>query len=124
MKRKELLATSLFLGVLLFILNRVALYFKLFWTIWWLDLAFHFVGGFAVGSLVIGLLVSRENTFWVSVKRVFILTLLVALFWELYELFFHNTVLDGYFIDSVTDVMLGLAGGLVALYFVPRNLWK
>jgi len=124
MKRKELLTTSLSFGGLLFVLNEVATYLNLFWSLWWLDLAFHFVGGFAVGSLAIGLFVARNQTFWKAARTVFLSTLLVALLWEVYEFVLRDVYTEDYFVDASTDIVLGLAGGLLALFFVPRNLWE
>lgn len=124
MKRKELLITSLSFGALLFILNEVALYLNLYWTLWWLDLAFHFVGGFAVGGLAIGLFVARGMSFWKSASTVLIATFIIALVWESYEFLFRDSYTEEYVIDTITDIILGVAGGLSALLYAPRGLWK
>lgn len=123
MKRKELLATSLFFGVLLLVLNEVALYLGLFWAIWWLDLAFHGVGGFVAGGLLMGLFIDTKTPFWTAVLRVFFGTLFVALVWELYEFLLREVYTEEYIIDVITDILLGLAGGLATIYLVPRNMW-
>jgi len=127
MKRKELLVVSFSFGVFLLILNQIALYLGLFWAIWWLDIVFHFIGGFAVGCLVLALFVSRGSNFWDAVRTVFIMTLFVALVWELYELFLRQEYAISTYshaIDTSTDVLFGLAGGLLSFFFVPRTLWK
>ncbi|MEX0933553.1 MAG: hypothetical protein WDZ74_02240 [Candidatus Paceibacterota bacterium] len=124
MKRKELIITSLSFGALLFVLNEVALYLELYWTLWWLDLAFHFVGGFAVGGLAIGLFVVRGMSFWRSASTVLLTTFIIALVWESYEFLFRDSYMVDYLIDTLTDVILGVAGGLSSLYYAPRSLWK
>lgn len=124
MKRKELLITSLSFGALLFVLNEVALYLDLYWTLWWLDLAFHFMGGFAVGGLAVGLFLARGMSFWKSASIVLLTTFLIALLWESYEFLFRDSYTGEYIIDTLTDVILGVAGGLSSLLYAPRSLWK
>jgi hypothetical protein len=127
MTRKELLIVSLSFGVFLLILNQTALYLNLFWALWWLDVLFHVVGGFAVGCFVLSLFVVRGSAFWDAVRTVFLVTLLVALVWEFYEIILYKEFAIGTYehaIDTFTDVLFGLAGGLIALFFVPRAVWK
>jgi hypothetical protein len=119
MKRKELIIISLSIGGLLFVFNEVALYLNLFWTLWWLDLVFHYVGGFAVG-----LFVSRNMKFWKAVGTIVLITLAVALIWESYEFLFRDSYTYQYAVDTITDIIFGVAGGISAIYLIPRNVLK
>lgn len=124
MKRNELIVISLSLGGLLFVLNEVALYLNLFWTLEWLDLAFHFIGGFAVGGIAVGLFIKRRMGFWKAVSIVIFTTLIIALIWESYEFIFRDSYSREYTLDTLTDIILGVAGGISAIYIVPRNVLK
>lgn len=127
MTRKELLVVSLAFGIFLLILNQTATHLNLFWALWWLDVVFHIVGGFAVGCFVLALFVMRGSGFWDAVRIVFLVTLLIALVWEFYEVALHRELVIGTYehaVDTLTDVLFGLAGGLAALFFVPRSVWK
>jgi hypothetical protein len=124
MKRKELIVTSLSLGGLLIVLNEVALFLNLFWTLWWLDLVFHYIGGLAVGGLAVGFFVKRDMDFWKAASVILLTTVAVALLWESYELIFRETYTQEYVVDTITDIILGVAGGISALYSVPRNVLK
>jgi len=88
----------------------------------------HFLGGFWVGisflwiyffsGLFNTLTFTRKKTFW-SVIIVFII---VALSWEVFEVFIHHTNKEPNFIsDTLGDIILGMFGAIVAYRYFVSN---
>lgn len=115
-----------------FVLNALASYFYWYQSFVWFDMMMHFFGGITVGLFFCFLLFgtyrswlkNRKNwKIWVAGT---ILTLCVALLWEVMEFSVqHLFNIDGVLAtpgDSVSDVICGLVGGLTALgYFFVKT---
>lgn len=130
--RKTLLLNSTRLILLIFILNFLAIFFfSWYWTIWWFDLAMHFFGGLFVGLMVLWLFHSKFSIFFKNgmLGKIFIFVFLsvlaVALSWEIFEfgMFKIFPAIDiNATLDTVSDILLGLAGGLTGVIYFARKI--
>ena len=93
-----------------------------------LDSAMHFAGGISLGIFIFGLLGKAIRKGWCpDPGRALLLVLIVSLvttgavFWEIYE-WLSDTYLGTHFQltldDTVKDLVLGLAGGIVCAWMV------
>lgn len=93
--------------------NLVASKFYLYYTTWWADVAMHFLGGawmvIAASSFAYG--VRRRLTIGMAVA----VALIVGIAWEGFEFWFGLIDLTDR-IDSIADLILDVAGGIVAYY--------
>lgn len=104
----------------------LSLEFYLYWRYLWLDMPMHFLGGTMVA---LGLFSAREFfprlpvtvlTFFATVCFV----LLVAVGWEVFEFVFGISSIEAnLFRDTVTDLAMGLLGGVVG-WFVGSRIRK
>lgn len=115
---KEIFTTA----IVVLILHILALKFYLYWTIGWYDILMHFLGGFLIGLLIISFIrrihVGEEilNTKLLSIS-VISGVLVIALGWELWEIFvgFTNILKDKG--DTILDIIMGLGGGLSSVFY-------
>lgn len=124
MKRSHVFILSLLSALVLILLHLGAVSLRLYWTIWWLDLVFHFWGGIIVGSIAISLFLRRSDPLWRALTMVSGMVLAVALAWEAHELVTRTFYATDYVLDTIADLMLGLAGGLTAFLVAQRALNK
>lgn len=124
MKRSQVFIISLLSAFALIILHLVAVSLQLYWTIWWLDLVFHFWGGVIVGSAAISVLMRRNDSVLRSGLTIFSVVLVVALLWEVQEFVSQTFYARNYVLDTISDICLGLAGGLTAFLVAHRALNK
>jgi len=93
--------------------NLVASKFYLYYTTWWADVAMHFLGGawmvIAASSFAYGM--RRSLTLSTAVA----VALIVGIAWEGFEFWFGLIDLTDKF-DSIADLILDVAGGVVAYY--------
>jgi len=110
-----------------------------YYTIWWLDIVLHFLGGFLVG-LVFILFIQRSKTLSVSVWMLptFLIAIssfgvFIGLQWEFFEFLFDALVLKKTNMlpaqlgiqDTMLDFFLDWIGALsVAILFLKTDLWK
>ena len=101
----------------------LAIELYLYWRYPWFDIPMHFIGGSVVA---LGYLTARDfipklphRLFAFVPTMIFVFS--IALLWELFELVAGITMQNGYVIDTVTDVILGLLGGTVG-YFVGSRI--
>lgn len=95
------------------------------------DIFFHFLGGVAIGNGFINMLrqLSRQKAFVtadVHVWRLLVVALvaLAATLWEFHEYmidYFFHTQMQPSIPDTMLDMFLGLAGGLVAAHVFRQN---
>lgn len=112
------LTTIFFLitGSILAVTHVLALKFYLYWRYLWLDMPMHFLGGVVVGLLLYTLydlrlsLVPRTPRWFTVVLFV----LMVAMMWEIYEVLIGIPMLEDYLFDTVSDLIFGGVGGVVA----------
>jgi len=118
------LTTVLFLiaGSILAVVHAIAMKLYLYWNLWWFDLPMHFLGGIVVALLVFTLkdlrLVSRQL---LKPFKVIIIVFLVAVTWELYELWAGTLMESNYIFDTALDLIMGLLGGIVG-YLVANSI--
>lgn len=95
----------------------------LYWRYPWFDIPMHFLGGCVVA---LGYLSARDfipklpSRWFVFVSTIFFV-FSIALLWEAFELVAGITMQDGYVVDTMIDVILGLLGGTVG-YFVGSRI--
>lgn len=130
----KILKIILGLIVAIAILHTVAIYFYLYYELWWFDILMHFVGGFWAVLFFLWLFVF-SGAFLLDVERknpailFFLATsfiVIVAVFWEIFELKFGLTSLNDfdYIQDTVSDIFSAFAGGLLASLFFFRKVFK
>lgn len=121
------LPTILFLisFLLLAVIHIVALNLFLYWRFSWFDIPVHFFGGaiVALGIFTLNDLRIYVTDRHISLVPVLVLVFMVALSWEAYELFIGVPIEDNYVIDTITDLCMGLIGGLVG-YSVATSINK
>ena len=116
----------IFLGLLL-LLNELANRYSVYALYLWFDTPMHFVGGFGVGVVAIGLLRSwfakeRYHTtpqFWYTV----FLVVAVGVVWELVEAYYKVSVMFGglFWFDTIKDLLMDTFGGILSyICFHPR----
>lgn len=113
------------------ILNWFSTKLYLYWTVWWIDMVVHFLGGLTVG-LTLMWLGSLSNNFrdW-SLKKLLFSALfgaiLIGILWEIYELYFGLTSLsDGmdYWTNTSSDLIMDAVGGISSFLYINRLLKK
>lgn len=115
---KEIFAVA----ISVLILHILALKFFLYWSTSWYDIGMHFLGGFLIGLLIISFIKRiHHGDEILNTKLLFISVisgvLVVALGWELWEIFvgFTNVLKDQ--ADTVLDIIMGLTGGVVSGFY-------
>lgn len=93
--------------------NLLATKFYLYYTTWWADVAMHFLGGawmvIAASSFAYGM--HRR----LSISAALAIAVIVGIAWEGFEFWFGLIDLTDR-IDSIADLILDVAGGVVAYY--------
>lgn len=108
------------LFIILVLMHLAAVHFYLYWTVWWFDIIMHVLGGLIAGLLVAhGVDGSRPK---LLVSQI-IAAVVIGILWEIYEYKSGATfVTQGmYVIDTVSDLLCDIAGGLVAYLAVFSN---
>jgi|AntRauTorcE11897_2_1112592.scaffolds.fasta_scaffold78873_1 hypothetical protein len=109
-----------FLFSLFAVFHQIALTFSLYWYYWWFDILMHFWGGILLGLLFYIAVKSR----WFNLKSnnylIVVWLLVVTLGWELFELMIEFETSANYLIDTITDVTMGLSGGLL-VHLIARK---
>mgnify|MGYP001576010824 CR=1 FL=1 len=128
----KILKIIISLVVLIGIIHITAYYFHLYLELWWIDMLMHFLGGawisaFALWFIFFSNLVNlnQKNNLPNFLITAFCMVLLVGIGWEIFEFkaglsFFSPLTLSarGYWMDTISDVVLDLIGGIVvAIYF-------
>ncbi len=93
----------------------LALTFFLYWKLWWFDVVMHFFGGItvALGFFTLKDLVRQIPDRFLYVVPIMAGALFVILAWEIFEYQFGLFKSDGYVVDTVTDIVLGLVGAFL-----------
>ncbi|MBU3925824.1 hypothetical protein KJ763_01495 [Patescibacteria group bacterium] len=131
--------------VLIFLLilatHAIAIYFSLYWIIWWFDNAMHFLGGLCLSFFAIWLIYFAKKIELGNTSNFFSLIIIVSLvvlggvFWEFFEFFFDNIIfgkisglisLAGHaqlgLVDTMSDLFFDLLGGLLGgLLFLKKH---
>lgn len=109
--------------LLMFIINKLAWKFYWYSSIWWFDIPMHFLGGVWLGLFFLYLF-SRLN----FVKSRILLTifgvLVVGILWEFFETHLNEISKDEFnILDTVSDVLFDLAGGLCAIFYFLKRVF-
>ncbi|MES2985514.1 MAG: hypothetical protein V4686_00105 [Patescibacteria group bacterium] len=125
--KKPFFSAAACLFVLL-ILNDVAVQLALYWGYKWLDIPFHFIGGFGVGLASIGLLrIAFPGEKYINSPQLLytvLLTLFVGASWEAVETYYDVSVLFGgnFWFDTYKDLLMDTLGGILSyICFHPRK---
>lgn len=116
----------IFLGLLLLI-NEFATSYAIYVVYQGLDTPMHFVGGFGVGIVAIGLLRSwftkrryhATPQFWYTM----VLVIAVGVVWEVAEAYYKVSVIFGglFWFDTIKDLLMDTFGGILSyICFHPR----
>ncbi len=123
--RNQLIIRALLLVLVIFILNTLAMYFYWYVSIPWLDIPMHFLGGVFIAFVMGAVFFKKTLSFSFSKKLLVILSgvLVLGIVWELFEFSVFTVVKfvePNSPIDTATDLVLDLVGGIVGVYFVSR----
>ncbi len=129
MLKKKLLSISLITILFILAFHYLSLKYSWYWTYRWLDIPVHIVSGFWVSltALWISLKIRHiDSIFGYKKKSLFVMLisiLVIAIFWEIFELIFKITSMNstGYWSDSLTDILNGFIGGLIAFWYFTKN---
>ena len=122
MSRDRLLKILALFVVLVALLHFSATILSLYWRLWWFDMPVHFLGG-AFIALSIVWLHSFSGYIPGHITRILPLTFAVVILgtiavgigWEIFErLLGHTWSIEGYWIDTLTDILMDFLGGIVA----------
>jgi len=108
--------------LLLAIVFFTGLEFDLFFSVWWLDILMHFLGGVWAGYAVIW--VSRRIGLRLSFMHIVILVLAIGVAWELFE--YMNDLTYSSFMsypkDTVKDIVVDVVGGIAAYRSISKRV--
>jgi len=124
--RKKLLIRIISIIFLIFFLNLLASKFHWFFSIWWFDMPMHFLGGFWLGLILLWYF-PQESLSSLSVLKIILGVLLIAIGWEIFEIVVDRTITQNPFnsLDTLSDLCFDLAGGFFAMiYFFKKILIK
>ncbi len=124
MGKKELLILVGVLIAAIAVINEIALYFHLFFQLWWFDAVLHFLGGVWVAFAALWVYFFSDyikkrqydslTTFAVPILAVFF----IGLLWELFEVIIGTPVAVTSY-DTVKDLIMDTLGGFAAhAYFI------
>ena len=125
MTKKSVLLRFTILLYIIATLHIAALYFSWYWEFWWYDIMMHFLGGFwlfGMGFLL--LFFSKTKRPHLSIYGcAFALLLIIGMLWELFEFSLDTLVVfqSNDLVDTVSDIGMDIAGGLVA-FLVVKNV--
>ena len=125
MDRKKLAKRLIFLIFWILIVNFLANKFYWYFSIWYLDMIMHFLGGLWVGLVSIYLFSFNKNFFWAF--KILGIVFFIGLGWELFEIIVNDVITKNplNFLDISSDIFFDLAGGAMAiLYFIKRIMLK
>jgi hypothetical protein len=123
MNQKKLLVRLASLVIFIFLVNTLSYKFYWYSSMWWFDMFMHFLGGAWVALFVVWIFKYQA----IDNSKIFKITLgvlTVAISWEIFEFLVDgNLAKDGISVlDSISDVFLGLAGGLTAIFYSMKRL--
>ena len=124
MDSKKLLIRLVFLILLIFLLNFLAMKFYWYLSIWYFDMPMHFLGGVWLGLASIYLFSLKDGSLK-SIFKIFFIILLVGIGWEAFEILVNKLTIQDPFntLDTISDICFDLAGGLFTiLYFLRRTI--
>jgi hypothetical protein len=129
MMRTHLFKNTFILLFIIGVLNFLAVYFYLYWTIWWFDMLVHFSAGacVAMAGILVYYFYKKQSlpSIRTSIVVAFAFVITIGILWEIYELLIHATALsDGldYFLDTGSDLLMDVSGGIVGALYAHKLL--
>ena len=119
-----LVSLFIFLLTLFAVFHQIALTFSLYWYYWWFDILMHFWGGVLLGLLYYLAVCSRWFNFKQTTLTIVLFLLAVTVGWEVYEYLIRYTDSTNYALDTTTDIILGLSGGLLVHFLTKAYKMK
>ena len=125
MDRKNIFKQLAFLILFIFAVNFFANKFYWYYSVRYLDMIMHFLGGFWVG-LVFLWLFYLENLSVRLVFKIILGVLLIGILWEVFEILVNNSIAQNPFnvLDTLSDLLFDLFGGLCAILYLCIRLLK
>lgn len=123
MKSKKLLIRIVFLILIIFLLNYLAMKFYWYSSIWYFDMLMHFFGGVWIGFASIYLFSPKNNSFG-PILKILLIVLFVGVGWEIFEILINEIITKNSFnfLDTFSDLFFDLAGGTFAVFYSLRKI--
>lgn len=104
------------------LLHYLALTLHLYWHFSWLDMPMHFFGGIvvALGVFTTADLIKRFPERLLLFVPVISFVLIVALSWEVFELYAGAEKEASHVLDTISDLVLGIIGGSCGWYLARQ----
>ncbi|MBI1974479.1 MAG: hypothetical protein HYS51_01315 [Candidatus Zambryskibacteria bacterium] len=120
MQKRLLLLSAFVLFSIVWLLNRIALTFYLYWTTSWYDIPVHFLAGMAFGVFIVWILNLQTRTKR-SFLTVFLLATTTGITWEVFEYIIGDTfAIEGHLLDTISDLLMDAVGATSA-YLVATS---
>jgi hypothetical protein len=109
-----------FLALVFSLTHWIAVTTSLYWYYWWFDILMHFWGGLLIAFGIVSLTTFRSVRLRPTLRLIFGVSLLFVLAWEFFE--WQVGLLDPqlHWLDSLSDISLGLLGGLTGYALFKR----
>lgn len=132
MSSSFLLRSIAALGIGIFLLQASAIATELYWEIWWFDIVLHFLGGAWVALILLWFFfysgyanAPRIRSLLALFMVAFFSVLIIGALWEWYEWFWGVAFnIEGYWLDTISDIASDVAGGFAGSLFFVRYFWK
>ena len=131
MDRKKLFKHLACPAFLILAINFLANKFYRYSSIWYFDIIMHFLGGLWVGLAFLYFFPLHPTLPLVreGIKegvRVLLFVLLIAVGWEVFEFFVNDVIAQNpfNFLDTISDILFGISGGLCAILYSWKKQLK
>jgi hypothetical protein len=120
---------SILVLIILITLHIVGSHYSLYWKYVWYDIIVHIISGFWVALLilwlasVLGQVNSLKEYKAKSFLIAFVASIIVGIFWELFENIGQITYIQaaGYYLDTTFDILSDGLGGLLAYFYFTKK---
>lgn len=118
MTRRKIAEILVPLIILIFLVHFLASKFHWYYSIWYLDMVMHFIGGLWAGLGLIYLFPS-QNFSLRSVSLMLFLVFVIGAGWEIYEFFVNDFIAKNnlVFSDIFSDLIFDLLGGALGILY-------
>ncbi len=122
MNKEKLLKHLVFLMFFIFFTNSIILKFHWYYSIWWIDILMHFLGGFWVGGFFLYVFIRKKtrSESFIFLAKVVLATLAVGLVWEIYEFYIYQYLSQNPFdlIDTISDLFFNILGSIISFFYL------
>ncbi|MEI6810559.1 MAG: hypothetical protein WCK60_00730 [Candidatus Nomurabacteria bacterium] len=118
---KSVFFSLLFLLILFLVSHYIFEPTYLYYEIWWLDIPMHLLGGLGVGFVIMS--IAKFYDLKLSLLQIFLLFMVVAIVWEIYEYARGIMVYDDIskYLDTVKDIVMGSIGLYSSYSLIKRK---